>query len=86
MSIVLWVVQGVLAAMFLMAGSMKALQDWEKLRERMPWVEDMPAGSVRVIGALEMAAAVGLILPMVTGIMPWLTPIAAIGLIFTMIT
>lgn len=85
MAIVLWVVQGVLAAMFLMAGTMKMFRAKETLRPQMPWVEDLPVWGVKVIGALEFAAALGLILPMVTGIFPWLTPLAASGLVLIML-
>ncbi len=37
------------------------------------------------IGISELLAAVGLILPGLTGIMPWLTPLAATGLIIVMV-
>lgn len=89
MNIVLWILQGLLALMFLMAGLMKATQSKDKLKEsggeRMAWVDSMSAGAVRGIGILEFLIALGLILPMLTGILPWLTPLAAIGLVCTMV-
>ena len=85
MNIALWVVQGLLAVAFLMAGFMKASQPKEKLAARMAWVEDFSAGNIRLIGILEVLAAIGLILPPITGILPWLAPLAAVGLILTMI-
>ena len=85
MVLALWIVQGVLAAMFLMAGLMKTLRDKETLRAQLPWVEDVPAWGVKVIGIFEFLAALGLILPLVTGLYPWLTPLAASGLVLTMI-
>lgn len=88
MNIVLWILQGLLAAMFLMAGVMKATSSKEKLLEqgeRMAWVEDISANNIKLIGVLELLAGIGLILPMLTGILPWLTPVAAIGLILTMV-
>ncbi len=86
MNIVLWVVQILLALAFLMAGAMKATQPIVKLAVRMKWVNAMkPSQLVRLIGILEVLAAIGLILPAVTGILPWLTPVAAIGLVLTMI-
>jgi uncharacterized membrane protein YphA (DoxX/SURF4 family) len=86
MNIVLWVVQILLALAFLMAGIMKSTQPIVKLAVRMAWVKAMkPPQLVRLIGILEILAAIGLILPAVTGILPWLTPVAAIGLVLTMI-
>lgn len=84
-NIVLWIVQGLLALAFLMAGLMKATQPKEKLAERMGWVRDFSGGAIKLIGALEVLGAFGLLLPMLTGILPWLTPLAAVGLALTMI-
>ena len=85
MNIVLWVVQILLALAFAMAGIMKATQPFEKLSERMKWAKDVGLPGVRLIGVLEILGAIGLILPAITGILPWLTPVAAIGLVLTMI-
>jgi uncharacterized membrane protein YphA (DoxX/SURF4 family) len=84
-NIVLWVVQIVLAVAFLSAGLMKLSQPKEKLSPRMHWVDDFQDRQVRTIGALEVLAAIGLILPAATRILPWLTPLAAIGLVLVMI-
>ena len=51
----------------------------------MNWVDDVSAGTVKLIGILELSAGIGLILPQLTGILPWLTPSAAVGLVLTMI-
>ena len=86
MNIVLWIVQILLALAFLMAGTLKATQPLDRLVARMQWVNSLrPPRLVRVIGTLEVLGAIGLILPAVTGILPWLTPVAAIGLVLTMI-
>ncbi len=85
MDIVLWILQIVLAAMFAMAGILKATQPREKLLAQMPWVEDFSAGTVRFIGVMELLAAIGLILPAATDIAPILTPLAATGLVVVMI-
>ena len=45
----------------------------------------IPAGLRRFIGAAEILAGIGLILPALTGILPWLTPLAAVGLIIVMV-
>lgn len=84
MNILLWVLQGVLAGMFLMVGAMKLMQPKEKMGEQMGWVEDFSQGQIRSIGVLEVLGALGLVLPMATGIMPFLTPYAAIGLCLVM--
>ena len=85
MNIVLWIVQILLALAFALAGVMKTTQPMEKLAINMGWVKDFAAQIVRLIGVLELLGAVGLILPAVTGIWPWLTPVAAIGLVLTMV-
>jgi uncharacterized membrane protein YphA (DoxX/SURF4 family) len=84
MNILFWVLQGVLAAMFLMSGGMKLSQPKEKLQPRMPYVEDFSANALRTIGAFEVLGALGLILPLALDIAPILTPIAATGLAVVM--
>ena len=79
MNIVLWVAQGLLAALFLMAGQLKTFQT-AKAKEQLPWAKNRSDGFVRFVGTSELLGALGLILPLVTGILPWLTVLAAIGL------
>jgi uncharacterized membrane protein YphA (DoxX/SURF4 family) len=85
MDIVLWVIQILLALVFALVGFMKVTQPIERLATRMEFVRDTPPRIVRLIGILEILGALGLILPAVTGIWPWLTPLAAGGLILTMV-
>ncbi|ETB36099.1 DoxX family protein [Mycobacterium avium subsp. hominissuis 10-5606] len=85
MNTVLWILQGVTAAAFLMAGVLKLTQSKDKLAPKLPWVEDFSAGTVRFIGLAELLGALGLILPAVTGIAPILTPIAAAALAVVMV-
>lgn len=85
MNVALWIIQIVLAAAFLIAGTTKVLTPKPTLRERMAWVDDFSQTSVRLIGTAEILGALGLVLPAVTGIAPILTPIAALGLIVVMI-
>ncbi|MEU0352749.1 DoxX family protein [Streptomyces sp. NPDC006237] len=85
MNVFLWIVQAVLAAMFAMAGVMKSTQPKDKLAEKLPWVADFSPATVRFIGIVELAAALGLILPAATGIAPVLTPLAATGLAVVML-
>jgi uncharacterized membrane protein YphA (DoxX/SURF4 family) len=79
MNIALWIVQGLLAAMYGMAGVMKTFQT-SKAREQLPWAKNRSDGFIRFVGTSELLGALGLILPLLTGVLPWLTPLAAIGL------
>ena len=89
MSIALWILQGFLAAIFLIAGAIKVIKSKDELKalggEKMNWVDSISAVSVKLIGTIEVLAAIGLILPQLTGILPWLVPLAAFGLVLTMI-
>ena len=85
MNIALWIVQILVALAFLMSGGMKVSQPIDKLKSNMAWTARTTPGIVRLIGTLEILGALGLILPAVTHILPWLTPVAAVGLVFTMI-
>lgn len=85
MTIALWIVNILLALAFLAAGAMKAARTKEALAASgMAWTEDFSAPSVRLIGIAEVLGAVGLILPILTGIAPVLTPIAAVCLAIIM--
>jgi uncharacterized membrane protein YphA (DoxX/SURF4 family) len=84
MNVVLWIVAGVLALAFLAAGLTKLTQPKEKLRANMAWVEDFSPGLIKGIGAVEVLAAVGLILPAALDVVPVLVPLAAIGLVLLM--
>ena len=79
MNIALWIAQALLATMYLMAGTMKTFQT-EKARHTMTWTQGRSDAFVRFVGIAELLGAFGLILPLVTGILPWLTVLAAIGL------
>src|SRR5215510_8071402 len=79
MNIVLWIVQGLLAAMYGMAGAMKTFQT-SKAREQLLWAKNRSDGFIRFVGTSELLGALGLIFPLVTGILSWLTPFAALGL------
>ena len=87
MNIALWILQGLLAAMFVMAGLMKLGKSRDDLMKQkdMNWVESVSSGNIKLIGLVELLAAIGLIVPQLTGILPWLTPVAALGLVLTMV-
>jgi len=74
----LWTVQVLLAAIYGMVGFREVFQT-EKLREQMAWAKEESPGFLRFVGISELLGATGMILPLLTGILPWLTPLAAIG-------
>jgi uncharacterized membrane protein len=84
MIIVLWIVTALLAVVYLAAGLTKVTTPREKLIPRMPYMEDLSDGQARVVGIFEFLGALGLVLPAATGILPWLTPVAAFALALTM--
>ena len=78
LNVVLWSVQGFLALFFLAAGAPKLIG---RGLERWTGFSDVPRPLVVFIGVAEVLAAAGLVVPMATGIAPWLTPLAALGLV-----
>lgn len=82
--LVAWILQGVLAALFAWQGVIKFTQP-EGLPEQMEWVYDLSPALSAFVGVVELAAAAGLILPAATGILRWLTPLAAGGLVVLML-
>jgi uncharacterized membrane protein YphA (DoxX/SURF4 family) len=85
MNTAVWIVQILLALAFIAAGFMKATQPKEKLYANMQWVEDFSPNIIKAIGVIEILGGLGLVLPALTGILPWLTPLAGIGLALDMI-
>jgi hypothetical protein len=81
MTYVLWIVQILLAALFLFAGGMKLVLPLDKLTGPV----NLPGALIRFIGVVEVLGALGLILPAALRIKPWLTPLAAAGLVIVMI-
>ena len=81
----LWVVQGLLGALFLAVGAMKATQPIAVLVDTLGWPAAVPAALVRVIGVAELLGGLGLILPAATRVKPMLTPLAGVGLAMAML-
>jgi len=84
MNILLWIVQGLLALMFLSAGMMKVFQ-YEKAKASLPWVKDSSKSFVTFVGLAELLGAIGLVLPLALNVMPVLTPVAALALAAVML-
>jgi hypothetical protein len=83
-NVVLWVLQILLAVAFCASGLGKLSSSKDRLAERMRWVEGFSPGAIKTIGGLELLAALGLILPPLTGIAVVLAPSAAVGLVLVM--
>ena len=81
MTYVLWIVQAVLALLFLFAGVAKLVMPIEEMTKDVP----LPGLFLRFIAVVEVIGAVGLILPSLVRIRPGLTPLAAAGLVIVMI-
>jgi hypothetical protein len=82
----LWVVAGLLAAVFAGAGLFKLVQPKKVLADKgMPWVEDFSPCAVKAIGAAEVLGAIGLVVPAVVHVAPVLVPVAATCLAVTMV-
>jgi hypothetical protein len=81
MDLALWIVAGLLAAVYLFAGAGKLAMPKEKLATAPGggWVNDFSPGAVKAIGVLEVLGATGLVLPAALDIAPVLVPLAASG-------
>ncbi|MBZ2198782.1 DoxX family protein [Occultella gossypii] len=82
MNLALWIITGLLSAVFFFSGAGKLLTPKEKLAKAPAagWVNDFSAGFIKALGAVEMLCGIGLILPAVLDIAPALVPVAAVGL------
>jgi len=81
MNIALWIIQTLLALLFLFAGGMKLILPIEEMTQQMA----MPGPFLRFIGVCEVLGGLGLVLPWLVGVRPGLTPLAAAGLVIIMI-
>jgi uncharacterized membrane protein YphA (DoxX/SURF4 family) len=81
MNIALWIVQGLLALLFLFAGGTKLVLPIAEMTRDIA----MPGAFLRFIGVAEVLGGLGLVLPGLTGIRPGLTPLAAAGLAIIMV-
>jgi len=83
MNIALWIIQALLALLFLFAGGMKLIMPLEEMMKQMPIA--LPKWFVLFTGIVEVLGGLGVILPWILGIKPGLTPLAAAGLVIVMI-
>lgn len=86
MNVVLWILQALLALVFAFSGLGKITQGQDQLiRRGMGYVVDFPQPVIKTIGVLEVLAAIGLVLPAWSGLLPIFTPLAATGLMALML-
>ncbi|MGW6563898.1 DoxX family protein [Streptomyces sp. NPDC054975] len=88
MNTALWIITGLLTAVFLFSGLGKLFVPREKMAamaDAARWVLDFKPGALKAIGALEVLGAMGLVLPAFLGSAPILVPLAAGGLALIMI-
>jgi uncharacterized membrane protein YphA (DoxX/SURF4 family) len=80
MSRLLWILQFLLAAVFLLSATFKLLAPIDAIQAQLP----LPELYIRAIGTVELLGALGLVLPALLRIRPSLTPLAAAGLVLLM--
>jgi uncharacterized membrane protein YphA (DoxX/SURF4 family) len=85
METILWVLQIFLALLFAGTGLLKLTKSRRELAPKMTWVAESTDARVKAIGALEVLAAIGLVLPAALGVVPQLTALAASGVVFLML-
>ena len=78
MNILLWIIQVLLALLFLFSGSMKFVMSVQQMNDQAPVV--LPGIFLHFIGVCEILGGFGMILPSLLRIKPGLTPLAAAGL------
>jgi hypothetical protein len=87
MNVALWIITGVLAAAYTAGGVSQILLTKQRYRALAPsqhWVDDFGAGHIKAIGTIKLVGVAGLLLPALTGIATFLSPVAACGLMLVM--
>lgn len=79
---IMWAIQIFLAVVFAAAGTMKLVRSKAQLAAHLhiDWVQSVPDAQIKLLGVAEVLGAIGLIVPMATGIAPFLTRVAAVCL------
>ena len=85
MNSALWIASGLLALAVVAAGGTKLAVPREKLLDKMKWAATWRDDRFKLLGLAEVLGGVGLIVPWATGIVPVLTPIAALCLVVLMV-
>ena len=85
LNIALWIVQILLSATLIWAASMKLFQPVGKVAAMWPWAGQVSNSLLKFTGIIDLLGALGLVLPMLLKIKPWLTFFAALGIIILMV-
>jgi uncharacterized membrane protein YphA (DoxX/SURF4 family) len=85
MNVALWVLQVLLGAFFVFHATLMLRPSPARLQTGMRYVLEMPAGLRIFAGVAEGLAGVGLVVPPLVHVLPWLTPLAAAGLVVLML-
>ena len=87
MNVGLWILQASLAILFIIFGYIKLVKSKDELKglDTLHYVDDFSERDLKLIGILEVLGAIGLILPQLTGILPWLVTVSSFGLVLTML-
>lgn len=80
MSIALWIIAGVFAIAFTVGGIVKLTWSFDRYAAKLHWPADFSPGTVKFMGVIEILGGLGLVLPGLFGIAPWLVPVAASGM------
>jgi hypothetical protein len=83
--IALWISGILLTLVYLLSGVSKTFRSKAALEPRMAYIEDFSTWQVKGIGVVEILGALGVILPLATGIAPVITGVAAIGLVIVQV-
>ena len=80
-TLIYWILAVLLAAVYVMAGVSKIITPKDKyVAGGMGWAENVPPRQIKLLGVIELAGALGMIVPPLTGIATFLAPLAAAGL------
>jgi hypothetical protein len=85
LNIVSWTAQALVAVSFIAGAYIKLSFPISELASMWPWAGSLPVLAVRVLGVVDLAGGVGIILPALTGIKPRLTVFAALGCVMLQI-
>jgi uncharacterized membrane protein YphA (DoxX/SURF4 family) len=85
LSIALWVTQALLSVSFLCGGVMKLFQPVEQLSAMWPWTAEVSPAFLKFTGVVDLLGGLGIILPSLLRIKPWLTPVAAVAIVVQMV-
>ena len=89
METTVWVSQGILAVLMLFTGVLKLAATNEQFKTlgsgRLDWVDSLSSTQMKIIGVVEALIGFGLMLPQILNFWAWLTPLAAVGAVCTMI-